>query len=98
MMMMAMMMVMMMITNDDDGDDDYLNDVVPDHALPLLLGPRRGVVNGLSNGAANRAAGGHRGLYWKCARQQQQHKSHQLHTTIIDQQYLHIYIYIKPTS
>ena len=75
------MMVMMMITNDDDGDDDYLNDVVPDHALPLLLGPRRGVVNGLSNGAANRAAGSHRGLYWKCARQQQQHKWHQLHTT-----------------
>ena len=104
MMVITMMMVMMMITNDDDGDDDYLNDVVPDHALPLLLGPRRGVVNGLSNGAANRAAGGHRCLYWKCARQQQQqhwkcarqqqqHKSHQLHTTIIDQQYLHIHIY-----
>ena len=68
------MMVMMMITNDngDDDDDDYLNDVVPDHALPLLLGPRRGVVHGLSNGAPNRAAGGHRGLHWKFGEQQQQ--------------------------
>ena len=63
--------------DDSDNDDDYLDDVVPDHALPLLLGPRRGVVHGLSNGAPNRAAGGHRGLqwkfgeqhkYWKCAR------------------------------
>ena len=103
-----------MTTNnsDDDDDDDYLNDVVPDHALPLLLGPRRGVVNGLSNGAPNRAAGGHRGLHWKfgeqqqqhcglhwkCARQQQQHKLHQLHTTIINQQYLNIYHQRKLTS
>ena len=67
------MMMMMMITNDDgDDDDDYLDDVVPDHALPLLLGPRRGVVHGLSNGAPNRAAGGHRGLQWKFGEQQQQ--------------------------